>query len=152
MAKFRLATLLKIRERERDHAAKNVQDARMAIEKLSTQKQELLAENESMNAIRKSASVGAMNLQSILDTQRFQMVLGAQVQQIENHLGTLNQELQRREAQLLKCQQAVKSLEKLRDQRAEAAETLILQKQQERTDEWASVRFAMDIQSQSDDS
>lgn len=152
MAKFRLATLLKIRERERDHAAKNVQDARMAIEKLSTQKQELLAENESMNAIRKSASVGAMNLQSILDTQRFQMVLGAQVQQIENHLGTLSQELQRREAQLLKCQQAVKSLEKLRDQRAEVAETLILQKQQERTDEWASVRFAMDIQSQSDDS
>ncbi|XZE32774.1 flagellar export protein FliJ [Pirellulaceae bacterium SH501] len=152
MAKFRLATLLKIRERERDQAAKSVQDARMAIEKLSYQKQELLAENESMNAIRKSASVGAVNLQSILDTQRFQMVLGAQVQQIDNHLGTLNQELQRRESQLLKCQQAVKSLEKLRDQREESAETLALQRQQERTDEWASVRFAMDIQSQSDDS
>lgn len=152
MAKFRLATLLKIRERERDQAAKSVQDARMAIEKLSHQKQELLSENESMNAIRKSASMGAVNLQSILDTQRFQMVLGAQVQQIDNHLGTLNQELQRRESQLLKCQQAVKSLEKLRDQREEAAETLALQKQQERTDEWASVRFAMDIQSHSDDS
>lgn len=152
MAKFRLATLLKIRERERDQAAKSVQEARMAIETLSNQKQELLAQNESMNAIRKSASLGAINLQSILDTQRFQMVLGAQVQQIDNHLGTLNQELQRREAQLLKCQQAVKSLEKLRDQRTESAELLALQKQQERTDEWASVRFAMDIQSQTGDS
>lgn len=152
MAKFRLATLLKLRERERDQAAKAVQDARMAIDKLTTQKQELLAENETMNSIRKSASQGAMNLQSILDTQRFQMVLGAQVQQIDNHLGTLHQELQRREALLLKCQQGVKSLEKLRDQREESEEVLALQKQQERTDEWASVRFAMDIQSQSDDS
>jgi flagellar biosynthesis chaperone FliJ len=48
---------------------------------------------------------------------------------------------------LLRCQQNVKSLEKLKEHREEEAERLLWSKQQERTDEWASVRFATQIQS-----
>jgi flagellar export protein FliJ len=146
MVKFRLATLLKIRERDRDQAAKMVQDARLAMAKVEENKRELLAQNAEMNDLRKGASSGAVDLRGLLDAQRFQMILIAQVQQLDEHLGKLNQELERREALLLKCQQAVKSLEKLRDQRTESAEILALLKQQERTDEWSSVRHAMQIQ------
>ena len=112
MVKFRLATLLKIRERDRDQAAKMVQDARLAIAKVE--------ENKRETDVKKKPRC--------------------------EHLGKLQQELERREASLLKCQQAVKSLEKLRDQRMESAETFALLKQQERTDEWSSVRHAMQIQ------
>jgi flagellar export protein FliJ len=147
MVKFRLATLLRIRERDRDQAAKMVQDARLAIAKVEENKRELLAQNSQMNELRKGASAGAIDLRRLLDAQRFQMILLAQVQQLDDNLGKLGQELERREALLLKSQQAVKSLEKLRDQRIESAETLALLKQQERTDEWSSVRHAMQIQS-----
>jgi len=119
MVKFRLATLLKIRERDRDQAAKMVQDARLAIAKVEENKRELMVQNAEMNDLRKGASSGAIDLRRLLDAQRFQMVLAAQVQQLDEHLGKLQQELERREASLLKCQQAVKSLEKLRDQRME---------------------------------
>lgn len=147
MAKFRLATLLRLRERERDRASKEVQDAIMAIDKIKTAKNGLLAQSEQMNAIRKQFSTGTVEMRQLLDAQKFQMLLLNQVQQLDQTLGELGQELQRRELKLLRCQQNVKSLEKLKEHREDEAEKLLWSKQQERTDEWASVRFATQIQS-----
>jgi flagellar protein FliJ len=146
MAKFRLATLLKLRERERDAAAKDVSDARLAIDRVESAKQETLDQNEAMNVVRKSATQGTFDLRQVLDAQRFQMILAAQLEQLNDQLGKLNQELERRQAILLRYQIAVKSLEKLRDQRNHSAEQSALAKQQERLDEWSSVRFASRIQ------
>ena len=143
MAKFRLATLLKIREQERDMAAKAVQDVRMAIEKLDNAQLEIDQANRQMNEARKESSYGAINLHQILDAQRYQMVLAAQSAQIADHKGKLNQELERRQFALIQSQKAVKSLEKLRDQRTQAADLHALAKQQERLDEWSSIRHAM---------
>ena len=143
MAKFRLATLLKIRERDRDLAAKAVQDVRLAIERLDDAQKEIDESNRQMNDARKHSSFGAINLHQILDAQRYQMVLSAQSDQIADHKGKLNQELERRQFALVQSQKAVKSLEKLRDQRAQAADVLALAKQQERLDEWSSIRHAM---------
>ena len=143
MAKFRLATLLKIRERDRDLAAKAVQDVRLAIERLDEAQKEIDESNRQMNDARKHSSFGAINLHQILDAQRYQMVLSAQSDQIADHKGKLNQELERRQFALVQSQKAVKSLEKLRDQRAQAADVLALAKQQERLDEWSSIRHAM---------
>lgn len=149
MQKFRLATLLKIREQERDKAAQEVMDARTAIQKLENAKQDVLDENQRMNEFRKLSSLGTVNMQTILDSQRYQMLLTAQVQQLDDHLGKLRQELERREAALLSRQQDVKSLEKLRDQKQERWEQEQNVQMQQKTDEWASVRFATDIQSTS---
>lgn len=143
MAKFRLATLLKIRERDRDLAAKAVQDVRLAIERLDEAQKEIDESNRQMNDARKHSSFGAINLHQILDAQRYQMVLSAQSDQIADHKSKLNQELERRQFALVQSQKAVKSLEKLRDQRAQAADVLALAKQQERLDEWSSIRHAM---------
>ena len=143
MAKFRLATLLKIRERDRDVAAKAVQDVRLAIEKLDEAQRDIDEANRQMNEARKQSSFGAINLHQILDAQRYQLVLSAQAAQIADHKGKLNQELERRQFALVQSQKAVKSLEKLRDQRAQAADVHALAKQQERLDEWSSIRHAM---------
>lgn len=145
--KFRLATLLRLRERERDQASKEVQDALLAIEKIEIAKKGLLAQSDQMNAVRKQFSNGSVEMRQLLDAQRFQMLLLSQVQQLDQTLGELRQELQRRELRLLRCQQNVKSLEKLKEHREDEADRLLWGKQQERTDEWASVRFATQIQS-----
>ena len=143
MAKFRLATLLKLRERDRDLAAKAVQDVYLAIGKLDAAQQEIDETNLQMNEARKQSSFGAINLNQILDAQRYQMVLAAQSAQIADHKGKLNQELERRQFALVQSQKAVKSLEKLRDQRSQAADVHALARQQERLDEWSSIRHAM---------
>jgi len=146
MATFRLATLHKLRERDRDVAGKAVQEVRGAMEILDERQREIEESNRSMDAYRKQASTGAINLQQILDAQRFQMVLAAQASQIAEQQGTLRQELERCQFALLKCQQDVKSLEKLREQRDDAALNLELGKQQERLDEWSSIRHATNSQ------
>ena len=143
MVKFRLATLLKLRQRDRDIAAKAVQDVRLAIEKLDNAQLEIDEANRQMNEERKQSSFGAINLHQILDAQRYQMVLSAQSAQIADHKSKLNQELERRQFTLVQSQKAVKSLEKLRDQRAQAADVSALAKQQERLDEWSSIRHAI---------
>lgn len=143
MAKFQLATLLKIRERDRDTAAKAVQDVRLALEKLDNAQLEIDEANRLMNDARKQSSFGAINLHQILDAQRYQMVLAAQSAQIADHKGKLNQELERRQFALIQSQKAVKSLEKLRDQRSLSADLHALARQQERLDEWSSIRHAM---------
>ncbi|MFY8199168.1 MAG: hypothetical protein ACOVLE_00750, partial [Pirellula staleyi] len=107
MATFRLATLHKLRERDRDVAGKAVQEVRGALEILDERQREIEKSNRSMDAYRKQASTGAINLQQILDAQRFQMVLAAQAAQIAEQQGTLRQELERRQFALLKCQQDV---------------------------------------------
>ena len=143
MAKFRLATLLKLRERDRDMAAKALQDVHLAIDKLDTAQSEIDEANSQMNEARKQSSFGAINLNQILDAQRYQMVLAAQSAQIAEHKGKLTQELERRQFALVQSQKAVKSLEKLRDQRDQAADLHALARQQERLDEWSSIRHAM---------
>lgn len=148
MAKFRLATLKKIRERDRDLAAKAVQEAYTAIEMLDQKKQEIEATNRTMDEARKNASNGVMDLHQILDAQRYQMILAAQSSQIAEHLAKLRQELERRQLILLQCQKAVKSLEKLKEYSEHEAQTEALRKQQDRLDEWASIRTAMQKEDQ----
>ena len=140
--KFRLATLLKIRERERDQAGQAVSDALIAIAKMDEAKRDIDQQNRAMDELRKQSSNGRISLGQILDAQRYQLVLAAQAAHIAQDRSLLVQELERRQAKLLKCQQAVKSLEKLRDNRFAAEDELALKKEQERLDEWSNTRVA----------
>ena len=124
--KFRLATLLKIRERERDQAGQAVSDALIAIAKMDEAKRDIDQQNRAMDELRKQSSNGRISLGQILDAQRYQLVLAAQAAHIAQDRSLLVQELERRQAKLLKCQQAVKSLEKLRDNRFAAEDELAL--------------------------
>ena len=140
--KFRLATLLKIRERERDQAGQAVSDALIAIAKMDDAKRDIDEQNRAMDELRKQSSNGLISLGQILDAQRYQLVLAAQAAHIAQDRSLLVQELERRQAKLLKCQQSVKSLQKLRDNRFAAEDELALKKEHERLDEWSNTRVA----------
>ena len=104
-----------------------------------------------MDAYRKHSSNGTIQLHQILNAQRFQTVLAAESAQIADQQRTLLQELEQHKIALLQCQQAVKSLEKLKEKRDDAAQTLALGKEQERLDEWSSIQHAMNSQPHGND-
>ena len=124
-------------------AAKAVNDVYLAMEKLDNAQLEIDQVNRQMNDARKQSSSGRINLQQILDAQRYQLVLSAQSNQIKDHKSKLSQELERRQFTLLQSQKVVKSLENLRDKREQVADLQALAKQQDRLDEWSSIRHAM---------
>ncbi len=140
--RFRLATLLKIRERERDEAGRAVQEAQVAIDRILDAQREIDTINEQMDSVRKQASYGNVLLTQLLDAQRYQLVLAAQSSQLQQNLQTLQDELGRRRDVLIQRQQAVKSLEKFREQRSKEAEKIELARNQSRLDEWSNIKFA----------
>jgi flagellar protein FliJ len=139
---FRLATLLKLRQRQRDQAGQALAEVRFAITTLETQLQELDARNRSMDGIRKSSSHGKVELSRILDAQRYQITLTAQAAQLTQNRSLLLQELERRQKHLLKCQQSLRSLEKLQEHHALRNEEELRKREQHQLDEWSQTRFA----------
>lgn len=114
-APFRLATILRLRERERDEAAKQVEEVFRAIAILDRNHEELSSEYRSIDATRQSYLVGEVKLQKLLDVQRYQLILLGQIQHIDQQKSLILEELQRRQAHLLEKQQAVKAIEKLKE-------------------------------------
>lgn len=140
MKTFRLESILRMRERERDEAAAAVAEARMAIEKLDDQHAQIVQEYDELDGMRKRASVGAVHPSRLLDIQRYQFVLHAELRQNEDNRQKVFVELQRRESILVEKQQAVKSLEKLRESQQQEYEEKLARQNQDRIDEFNMVR------------
>lgn len=143
---FRLATVLKLRERERDAAAMAVQEVYRALQILDERSRELQAEHQEIDRQRHSQLQGAIAVRRLLDGQRYQMVLLGQLQHIAQQHDQLQEEKTRREAVLVKRQQEVKVLEKLREKHQEEERKILEARQQSRIDEWSTVRSARNSQ------
>lgn len=139
--KFRLQSVQKLRERMRDEAADSLRQARLAIQKLNEQMDELHAEMAGQARLQSEASSGVINTQRMLESQRYQLHLLSQTQTIKDNIALIEQECERRQQLLVKREQDVRALEKLRESQLsnwQYAQTLA---QQSRLDEWASFRF-----------
>jgi flagellar export protein FliJ len=129
---------MRLRVRERDKAAQAVQQAQLAKQKLLDQIDELQAESAQQNSVRSSASVGQVNIQRVLDAQRYQMNLLESVRGIQANVKLIDQEIEKRRAKLVTCEQDVKALEKLQQNQLEAWKFEQDARSQSRLDEWAS--------------
>jgi flagellar export protein FliJ len=138
--KFRLQSVQKLRERLRDEAADALQQAHLAIQKLNGQLAQFDTEMNEQARLQHQLSDGVINTHKVLESQRYQMHLLAEIQQVKHNIELIQQECQRRQLVLIKREQDVRALEKLRDSQAEQwqQEQLILQ--QSRMDEWAGFR------------
>ncbi len=139
---FRLATVLRLRERERDHAAQELELVHRAIAILDERSNEIRGEHHRMDLERQSASQGAVAVHRLLDAQRYQLMLLGQLQHLQQQREQLLHEKTRREQVLIEKQKSVKSLEKLKEKHAEDDRNLQQQRQQSRVDEWSVVREA----------
>ncbi len=134
---FRLQSVLKLRERQRDQAADSVQQAQMALNKLNEQIEQLTQESNTQNTVRHQASVGEVRVQQLIDVQRYQLYIVHKIAGIKSNADLIEKELEVRRQKLIVCEQGVRALEKLRDKQLSQWNQIALARQQARLDEWA---------------
>jgi flagellar export protein FliJ len=117
MAKFtfRLATYLRLREALRDERRSHLAQAYRAEEMIVREERRLEAESAAMAAkVRDAARPGEINVDRLLDAQRYQAILKAQQQHLAGQRELLAAEIQRRHQVLVEANRDVQVLEKLR--------------------------------------
>ena len=142
--KFAYTSIQKLRARQRDKAAGDVQQIVLAIEKVTQQVDELSAEINTLTVQRTASLNGALSMNALLDSQRYQMQLVMQIQGLQEKNKILAGEKGRRDAVLLECQRNCKVLEKLEHQHNEQANAREATALQSRLDEWSMTRTVRD--------
>jgi flagellar FliJ protein len=121
MFKFRLQTLLRLRIAERDQRRAELAKAIRAEEMLRGDLRKLGQERaEAVQRGRELKSPGSANVDALLQTHRYEMVLAAQSRQLETQIAQVQAEAERRRLILVEADRQVRVLEKLRERQAAA--------------------------------
>jgi flagellar FliJ protein len=113
---FRLQTLWKLRVAEREERQLKLAEAQRADDILRTQGEELEAELAAMaRGLREGSQPGAINVDRLLDTERYELVLAARREVLRGQRARLAAEIERRRQALVEADRQVKVLEKLRE-------------------------------------
>lgn len=114
--KFRLDTLLRLRIAERDERRSDLAKALRAEEMLREREATLLGEQDALRlAARLRSSPGKADVDGLVRTHRYQLVLKTQQQQIALQAVQVAAEVERRRQALVEADRQVRVLEKLRE-------------------------------------
>jgi flagellar export protein FliJ len=118
---FRLETVLKLREQEREDRKRDLQQAYAARDILSQQQNALEMERKNLDAtLRKSLLQGNIDADHMLACRRYETVLNAQRDYLVQQLAAIDAEIEKRQQALVEANRAVRILELLREkQRAD---------------------------------
>ena len=112
---FRLATLLRLREIHRDELRGRLAEAYQAEQLLAEQAQQVQIEIDALQASRRQQSQAtALDVNRLLETQRYQSVLQAQQTTIQEQGRLLAEETEKRREALVEADRQVKVLVKLK--------------------------------------
>jgi flagellar FliJ protein len=113
---FRLSTLLRLRLEARDERRAELAKA-LRAERMLEQQQETLAREtgEILDRSRKLAGPGEVDLDALIQNQRYGLLLKARGAQLAEQLAQVVAEVARRRAALVEADREVRTLEKLRD-------------------------------------
>ena len=118
---FRLETLLRLRMAERDERRADLAKALRAEGVLQGELRQIETEQLQARAkVREQSAPGAADVDGLLQTNRYQLVLKAQRGQLEGQLVQVRAELERRRQALLEADRGVRVLEKLRERQLAA--------------------------------
>ena len=118
MAKFtfRLETLLKLRMAARDRRRAELAEAYEAERILKQQKQELQQQLHELGEVsQRTLQPGAINVDDLLKSNRFQLVLESQQKLVDGRSSQLAVETENRRTRLVDADRQVRVLEKLRE-------------------------------------
>ena len=136
---FRLATLLRIREHERQQRQTELAQALEAERIIQQQVDEIAAEIAlAKDKARRLASPGEIPVDQLLEQQRYGLHLLLQSAAAAEKLGQVRAEAERRRAILVDANRQVRVLEKLREKQSAAFEAALLQAEQKQLDEVAN--------------
>ncbi len=119
--KFRLATLLKLREIKRDVSRGEYADALRALDVLRSQRASLDDELRSLRAARTSQR-GVLNIDLLIQSSQHELLLRAQAGLLDKQSAEVQAEIERRRSKLMEADREVKVLEKLRDRQSQSFE------------------------------
>ncbi len=113
---FRLATLLRLNESVRDERRSKLAEAFRADELLE-QREAMVADEIAATRAggRKAVTPGAVDLDRIVEAQRYEMALRARQKLLEQQRKAVGGEIERRREAVLAANREVRALEKLRE-------------------------------------
>ena len=142
--KFRLATLLRMRETLRDQCRAHLAEAYRADELLEQRMQQMGEQLELLKReCRLTVSPGVLKVDRVVEAQRFELSLRAQHRQLQLQRQAIAGEIERRRQLLLEANRQVRVLEQLRDRQAARHRHEEVQREIKQLDEVASVRFSL---------
>lgn len=117
--KFRLATLLRLREATRDQRRGELAEAYRADDLLREHQERLGQELRwLLDQCRKVAGPGTVDVDRLVESQRYELTLRAQQGQLASQREAVGAEIDRRRQTLLAADRDVRLLEKLREKQA----------------------------------
>jgi flagellar export protein FliJ len=142
--KYRLETLQKVREAHRDQQRASLAEAFRAEQVLAENRAQLVAEEEALRELQRSATAGHyLDVNRLLEAQRYDLLLKAQSQQLAKQAVLLAAETERRRQALVEADREVRVLELLDERHRRAHQLEAERKETKRLDEAATVRWRL---------
>ena len=139
--KFRLATLLRLRELARDERRSELAQAYRAQDLLEGQKRRIEEHLDDLRQrTRRVSSPGEIDVDRLMEARRFEMVLLAQRQDIGHKQEMLGAEIQRRRQAVVDANREVQVLQRLRERQHESYRAEENRREIEQLDEIAQLR------------
>lgn len=139
----RWQSIIRIRTRRRDTAAESVRKAEQAINILDSHVGEIQSEIEQIDRKRAADQIGRINVDAMLESQRYSSVLFSQLAYLNQQKSKLEQERERRQKLLLTAQQELEAITKLEEKRIELEKVKEEKRNQESLDAWSITRETM---------
>jgi flagellar export protein FliJ len=138
---FRLETLRKVRGARRDERRAALAEAYQAGALLDERQTELAAEQTELRALQRSAASGhLLDVNQLLEAQRYELVLRARGQEIANQRALLETETERRRQALVEADRDVRALDHLDDRHRREHQRQAQRAEQKQLDETAAQR------------
>jgi flagellar export protein FliJ len=139
---FRLQGLLALREADRDEKRSQLAQAWEAAEKLRGEAERMDQELADLRALARQAAAGAVDVDRLVETHRYELVLRAQQKTLVGQRQLVDAEVEKRRLALVAADQDVRVLEKLREAQLERHRKAEERVEMKRLDEVAGRRAA----------
>ncbi|MGD0900873.1 MAG: flagellar export protein FliJ [Thermoguttaceae bacterium] len=144
--RFRFTPVLRLREATREERRAALAEAYRVDDVLRRRLEAVAAEIERLRGIsRQAASPGPVDVDRLVETQRYQLALQIQQAQIAAQRDNMAAEIQRRRQALLEADREVRVLEKLRQRQAERHRLEEDRRETKRLDEVARQKLLREV-------
>ena len=142
---FRLNTLQKVREIHRDQQRSSLAEAFRAEHVLAESRADLALEEQQLRELQRSETSGQyLDVNRLLEAQRYELLLKAQSQELAKQAVLLAAESERRRQMLVEADREVRVLEKLDERHRDAHNRVEQRAETKRLDEAATVRWRVE--------
>ncbi len=139
--RFRLQSVVQLRERERDQAAQAYEKATLAQQQLDDEIQRRQQDHDAQQPLQTTDDQQVVDPQRIIESQRYQLVLLQEIAELRTKRQLVDTECERRRQVLVAHEQRVRSLEKLKDKQAADWQAREARGEQIALDQWAGFQY-----------